>query len=196
MGLEARPRGAGGCGDYLFTAFPLGGVAEAEGAGGVSGVELHARGGVREVVGAHDFLARGLEGGAELGSGQRSRSGYTYEGGKKEKKKKTKKKKKKKEIVCITFIYSYIATMTGQFFPGSCRDLNPACRGSLELLKCATANIRRLTPQREHRDDGHGKRRHRGGTGCQLGRLLFIRLLGVRRLGSSRARRGTRFHLG
>jgi hypothetical protein len=34
------------------------------------------------------------------------------------------KKEKKKYIVCITFIY--IATMSGQFFPGSCGDLNPA----------------------------------------------------------------------
>jgi hypothetical protein len=80
LGLEARPRGVGGSGDYLFTAFPGGGVAEAEGAGGVSGVELLARGGVREIV-VDDFLAEGLEGGAEFGSGQRNRSGSGRSGG-------------------------------------------------------------------------------------------------------------------
>ena len=41
------------------------------------------------------------------------------------------KKGKKKEIVCITFIYSHDVRTD---YPGSCGDLNPACRGSLDFV--------------------------------------------------------------
>ena len=39
-------------------------------------------------------------------------------------------------------LLSYIATMSGQFFPGSCGDLNPACCGSLAFLKRERVSLR------------------------------------------------------
>ena len=36
--------------------------------------------------------------------------------------------------------------MTGQFFPGSCGDLNPACRGSLDFLMRERVSLRCVNP--------------------------------------------------
>jgi hypothetical protein len=53
------------------------------------------------------------------------------------------RRRRKKSSVLL----SYIATMTGQFFPGSCGDLNPACRGSLDfVMRERVSTLRDLTP--------------------------------------------------